>query len=101
MGRDIASLERPHDSMPEMHEWVDHQFGSDFAGPQERLKAFETTIVQPRYDGVTRLKVGEDVWPNFVREQRSRPTDIQPRQHPWIVAPDIEIGNIAALLGGT
>ena len=50
MGRDIASLERPHDSMPEMHEWVDHQFGSDFAGPQERLKAFETTIVQPRYD---------------------------------------------------
>jgi len=58
-GRDISPLERPLNSM---HEWVDRQFGSVFAGPEGRLKAFEATFVQARYDGVTRLEVGEDAW---------------------------------------
>jgi adenosine deaminase len=62
LGHDIAPLERPLNSMSEMHTWVDRQFGSVFAGPEGRLKAFEATFVQARYDGVTRLEVGEDVW---------------------------------------
>lgn len=62
MGRDIAPLKRPLGSMAEMHAWVDRQIGSLFAGPAGRLMAFEATFVQARYDGVTRLEVGEDVW---------------------------------------
>jgi len=61
-GRDIAPLDRPLNSMAEMHGWVDRQFGSVFAGPIGRLKAFEATFVQARHDGVTRLEIGEDVW---------------------------------------
>ena len=58
MGHDIAPLERPLNSMSAMHAWVDRQFGSVFAGPNGRLKAFEATFVQARYDGVTFTHVG-------------------------------------------
>jgi hypothetical protein len=60
--RDIAPLDRPLSSMAEMDAWVDRQFGSAFAGADGRLIAFEATFVQARYDGVTRLEAGEDVW---------------------------------------
>ncbi len=61
-GHDIAPLEKPLGSMAEMHAWVGRQFGPVFAGPEGRLRAFEATLVQARYDGVTRIEVGEDVW---------------------------------------
>ena len=61
-GRDITPLARPLNSIAEMHAWVDRQFGSVFSGADGRLKAFEATFVQARYDGVTRLEVGQDVW---------------------------------------
>jgi len=61
-GRDIAPLDRPLASMAEMHAWVEDRLGSLFSGPNGRLRAFEATFVQARYDGVTRLEIGEDVW---------------------------------------
>jgi hypothetical protein len=50
-GRDIAPLDRPLDSMVEMHEWVEDRLGSLFNGPEGRLRAFEATFVQAKYDG--------------------------------------------------
>jgi adenosine deaminase len=61
-GRDIAPLDHTLGSMAEMHEWVDGHIGQLFNGPTGRLTAFEATLVQARYDGVTRLEIGEDVW---------------------------------------
>ena len=61
-GRDIAPLDRPIASMAEMNVWVESRLGSLFAGPQGRLRAFEAAFVQAKYDGVTRLEIGEDVW---------------------------------------
>jgi adenosine deaminase len=61
-GHDIAPLDHPLNSMAEMHEWVGGHIGPLFDGPRGRLTAFEATLVQARYDGVTRLEVGEDVW---------------------------------------
>src|ERR1700747_3283633 len=61
-GRDIAPLDHPLGSMAEMHEWVGGHIGPLFDGPKGRLTAFQATLVQARYDGVTRLEVGEDVW---------------------------------------
>jgi Adenosine deaminase len=61
-GRDIAPLDRPLASMAEMDAWVKDRLGSLFSGPTGRLRAFEATFVQAKYDGVTRLEVGEDVW---------------------------------------
>jgi adenosine deaminase len=61
-GRDVAPLDYPLSSMAEMHEWVGRHVGPLFDGPTGRLTAFEATLVQARYDGVTRLEVGEDVW---------------------------------------
>jgi adenosine deaminase len=61
-GQDIAPLDRPLASMAEMHVWVKDRLGSVFDGPKGRLRAFEATFVQAKYDGVTRLEIGEDVW---------------------------------------
>src|SRR5262245_17995241 len=61
-GRNIVPLNQPLSSMREMHEWVSSQIGALFNGAKGRLTAFEATFVQARYDGITRLEVGEDVW---------------------------------------
>src|SRR5215813_12260674 len=61
-GRDIAPLDRPLTSMAEMGAWVEDRLGSLFNGPKGRLRAFEAAFVQAKYDGVTRLEIGEDVW---------------------------------------
>ena len=61
-GRDIAPLDRPIASVAEMGAWVQDRLGSLFSGPSGRLRAFEATFVRAKYDGVTRLEVGEDVW---------------------------------------
>ena len=61
-GRDIAPLDRPLASMAEMHAWVEARLGPLFNEPKGRLRAFEATFVQAKYDGVARLEIGEDVW---------------------------------------
>jgi len=61
-GKDIAPLDHKLGCMAEMHEWVQAHFGTLFAGPQGRLKAFEATLVQAKLDGVTRLETGETPW---------------------------------------
>jgi hypothetical protein len=61
-GLDIKPLDRPLQSMAEMHSWVDAQTSDVFAGLQGRLFAFEATLVQARKDGITRLDIGEDAW---------------------------------------
>jgi adenosine deaminase len=61
-GKDIAPLDHKLGCMAEMHEWVQAQFGTLFAGAQGRLKAFEATLVQAKFDGVTRLETGETPW---------------------------------------
>jgi hypothetical protein len=61
-GQDIAPLDRLLASIPEMHVWVKDRLGSIFDGPKGRLRAIEATFVQAKYDGVTRLEIGEDVW---------------------------------------
>ena len=61
-GRDIAPLDRPLASLAEMHAWVADRLGPLFSGPGGRLRAFEAALVQAKYDGVTRLEIGEDVW---------------------------------------
>ena len=61
-GKDIAPLDRRLISMSEMHEWVQTRFGALFEGAHGRLKAFEATLVQAKFDGVTRLETGETPW---------------------------------------
>ncbi|MGY8668230.1 hypothetical protein Q3C01_38500 [Bradyrhizobium sp. UFLA05-109] len=61
-GHDVAPLDRPLGSMAEMHQWVSGHIGPMFDGPRGRLTAFEATLVQAQYDGVSRLEIGEDVW---------------------------------------
>src|SRR6516162_4771307 len=60
-GCDVAPLDRPLNSIAEMHAWVDRHLGALFVGPAGRLNAFEATFVQAQFDGVTRLEIGEDV----------------------------------------
>jgi adenosine deaminase len=48
--------------MAEMHAWTDRHINPLFPGPNGRLTLFEATVIQARYDGVTRLEIGEDVW---------------------------------------
>jgi hypothetical protein len=43
-GKDIAPLDHKLDSMAEMHEWVQAQFGALFGGAQGRLRAFEAHV---------------------------------------------------------
>jgi adenosine deaminase len=61
-GQDIAPLDRPLTSMADMRVWVEERLGALFNGTEGRLRAFEATFVQAKYDGVTRLEIGEDVW---------------------------------------
>jgi adenosine deaminase len=61
-GKDIAPLDHKLGRMAEMHEWVQAQVGTLFAGAQGRLRAFEATLVQAKLDGVTRLETGETPW---------------------------------------
>jgi hypothetical protein len=60
--RDIAPLDRPLASMAEMDARIKDRLGPVFSGPTGRLRVFEAAFVQAKYDGVTRLEIGEDVW---------------------------------------
>jgi adenosine deaminase len=61
-GKDVAPLDRKLGCMAEMHEWVQARLGTLFAGAQGRSKAFEATLVQAKFDGITRLVTGETPW---------------------------------------
>ncbi len=61
-GRDVVPMDRPLQSMADMHRWVGAQVGNAFDGPDGRFLAFEAALVQARKDGITRLEIGEDVW---------------------------------------
>jgi adenosine deaminase len=89
-GCDIPPLDRPLNSMAEMHAWVDRRFGSVFAGPAGRLKAFEATFIQARYDGVTRLETGEDVWAITLFDQDAAKLTWELSKIHGHVAPNIE-----------
>lgn len=59
-GIDVAPVDRVLRSMAEMHAFVDDSLSSVFVGAAGRALALETTFVQARKDGVTRLEVGGD-----------------------------------------
>lgn len=61
-GLDIRPVERVLASMDEMHAWVRDQAGDRFHRMPGRMLGVESTFVQARRDGVTRLEAGEDVW---------------------------------------
>lgn len=90
MGRDVAPLDRPLNSMAEMHAWVDRHVGSLFGGPGGRLNAFEATLVQARYDGVTRVEIGEDVWAITLFDQDAAKLTLKLTEIHARVAPNIE-----------
>jgi hypothetical protein len=89
-GRDIAPLNRPLASMAEMDAWVEDQLGSLFSGPTGRLRGFEAAFVQAKYDGVTRLEVGEDVWAITLFEHDATKLTSELISVHTRVAPDIE-----------
>jgi adenosine/AMP deaminase-like protein len=61
-GRDIAPLSRPIASMAEMHDWVDANIRPAFEGPQGRVLGQEAAFAQARFDGLSRIELGDDVW---------------------------------------
>jgi adenosine deaminase len=89
-GRDIAPLDRPLASMAEMGAWVEDLLGSVFSGPKGRLRAFEAAFVQAKYDGVTRLEIGEDVWAITLFDQDASKLTRELVAAHECVAPDIE-----------
>ena len=89
-GRDIAPLDRPIKSMAEMHAWTDRHINPLFPGPKGRLTLFETTLIQARHDGVTRLDIGEDVWGITLFDQDAALLTRKLSEIHARVAPDIE-----------
>jgi adenosine deaminase len=89
-GRDIAPLDHSLASMAEMDAWIEDRLGSVFSGPTGRLRAFEATFVQAKYDGVTRLEVGEDVWAITLFEHDATKLTSELISVHARVAPDIE-----------
>jgi hypothetical protein len=89
-GKDIVPLDQKLGCMAEMHEWVQARFGTLFVGAKGRLKAFEATLVQAKFDGVTRLDTGETPWAiTLYNGSATALTDAWRGVHAR-VAPDIE-----------
>lgn len=61
-GRTVEPITRPLASMREMDEWNGRYIGEHFNSPEGRRLLMEATFVQAKYDGVTVLEIGEDVW---------------------------------------
>lgn len=61
-GHKITPLTRPLASMREMDEWNRRNIGQRFNGTEGRKFLIEAAFVQAKYDGVTLLEIGEDVW---------------------------------------
>ncbi len=61
-GRMIRPITEPLGSMREMDEWNGRYIGVHFNSPEGRRFLIESTFIQAKYDGVTVLEIGEDVW---------------------------------------
>jgi hypothetical protein len=61
-GHDIKPLSRPLVSMREIDEWNGRYIGQHFNSPEGRKFLIEAAFAQAKYDGVTLLEIGEDVW---------------------------------------
>ncbi len=61
-GHKVNPVTRPLASMREMDEWNCRYIGKHFNSPEGRRFLIEATFVQAKYDGITMLEIGEDVW---------------------------------------
>ena len=61
-GYDVKPITKPLTSMREMDEWNRKYIGEHFNTPEGRKFLIESTFVQAKYDGVSVLEIGEDVW---------------------------------------
>lgn len=61
-GYDVKPITKPLTSMREMDEWNRQYIGEHFNTPEGRKFLIESTFVQAKYDGVSVLEIGEDVW---------------------------------------
>ena len=61
-GYKIESISKPLTSMNEMDAWSAKYIGNRYNSPEGRKLLIEATFAQAKYDGVTRLEIGEDVW---------------------------------------
>lgn len=62
VGADIPYLEGVLQSMQDMHDWNSKYIGSKFDNSKMRKLLIDATFVQAKYDGVSILEIGEDVW---------------------------------------
>lgn len=58
----IEPVKKPLASMKEMDGWNNRYIGGRFPGSNMRKFLIEATFVQAKYDGITILEIGEDVW---------------------------------------
>ena len=61
-GKMIEPLTRSLSSMDEMHTWNEKNIGADFNSSEMRRLVIKAAFQQAKYDGVTILEIGEDVW---------------------------------------
>ena len=61
-GCEIIPISAPLESMSEMDAWSAKYIGDRFPGTEGRKLLIEATFAQAKYDGVTLLEIGEDVW---------------------------------------
>lgn len=61
-GHAVNPITQPLASMREMDEWSGRYIGGYFNTPEGRCLLIEAAFVQAKYDGVTVLEIGEDVW---------------------------------------
>lgn len=61
-GKMIEPLTRILSSMDEMHTWNEKNVGADFNSSEMRRLLIKAAFQQAKYDGVTILEIGEDVW---------------------------------------
>ena len=61
-GYNINPISNPLKSMNEMNAWSADYIGTRFNGTEGRKLLIDATFAQAKYDGVTILEIGEDVW---------------------------------------
>ncbi|MEE1262983.1 adenosine deaminase [Ruminococcus sp.] len=61
-GYKIEPIAKPLKSMSEMDAWSAKYIGNLFNSPEGHKLLIEATFAQAKYDGVTILEIGEDVW---------------------------------------
>ena len=61
-GYEISPVSKPLRSMSEMDAWSAQYIGNRFNSTEGRKLLIEASFAQAKYDGVTVLEIGEDVW---------------------------------------